>query len=163
MHLLYRNYFTNPFPAHYKCSSIERTEIQMSLFPNIPGFNIFNYPFTLFGTASILRDKSDLIKEIENVCQKMNLSDEQTKCVMFYKDIAVYSFEEETEHFLDCSDHRDVYRLTLFHGEKVKAFPVYIHIYAHRETGYTTIKEIGKAEIFSTENGTEEMFRVYFS
>ncbi|XP_023238635.1 uncharacterized protein LOC111637394 [Centruroides sculpturatus] len=118
MHLSHRNYFTNPFPAH--C------------------LNIFNYSFTVRGNASILRDKSDLIKEIKNVCNRNNIPDDQTKCVIFYKDIAVYSFEDETGHFLDFSDHRDVYKLTLFYDEKVNAFPVYIY---EGKTGYTTIKE----------------------
>ncbi|XP_023221277.1 uncharacterized protein LOC111623030 [Centruroides sculpturatus] len=140
-HSLNRNSVTLPFPAHHEYSSTETTEIQILMFPKIPGFNISNYSFSLRGNESILRDKSDLIKEIKNVCHRNNIPDEQTKCVVFYKDIAIYSFEDETEHLLGFTDHRDVYRLTLFHDEKVNAFPVYIHIYAHQGTGYTTIKE----------------------
>ncbi|XP_023209956.1 uncharacterized protein LOC111612900 [Centruroides sculpturatus] len=138
-HALCRNADTHIFPAHYKFSSIEETtEIQILMFPNITGFDIFNYPFAFFGNESIFYDKSDLKKEIKNVCHKMNIPDEEIKCVIFYKDFAVYSYQDKTKPSINFSIHRDVGRLTIFYGERVNAFSVYIYEF---KSGYTTIKE----------------------
>ncbi|XP_067132457.1 uncharacterized protein [Centruroides vittatus] len=112
----------------------ETTEIKISMFPNIPHFNIFNYSLKLFRYEVLLKYKSDLIKKIKNVCHKKNIRDKETKCIMLYKDNALCN---ETKHFSDFSDNRDVYRLTVFHGERVKVFPVYLY----GKTDYTTIEE----------------------
>ncbi|XP_023241784.1 uncharacterized protein LOC111640010 [Centruroides sculpturatus] len=138
-HALCKNADTHIFPEHYKFSSIEETtEIQILMFPNITGFDIFNYPFAFFGNESIFYDKSDLKKEIKNVCHKMNIPDEEIKCVIFYKDFAVYSYQDKTKPSINFSIHRDVGRLTIFYGERVNAFSVYIYEF---KSGYTTIKE----------------------
>ncbi|XP_023209954.1 uncharacterized protein LOC111612898 [Centruroides sculpturatus] len=63
--------------------STDKIEIQISMFPNIPGFNIFNHLFTLRGFKPILYHKPDSIKEIEDVFHKINIPDEQNKCIIF--------------------------------------------------------------------------------
>ncbi|XP_023233565.1 uncharacterized protein LOC111633259 [Centruroides sculpturatus] len=126
------------FTERCKFSSIEETtEIQISMFPNIPDFNIFNYPFKLVGNESMLSDKSCLKNEIKKVCHKMNITDEEIKCFILYKDFAVCPYEDKTKPFINYSIHRDVYRLTVFYGKRANAFGVFI---LPDETCYKTAK-----------------------
>ncbi|XP_023232626.1 uncharacterized protein LOC111632441 [Centruroides sculpturatus] len=129
---------TCSFTEHYKFSSIEETtEIQISMLPNIPGFNFFNYRFLLYENESILSDKSCLKNEIKKACHKMNVTDEQKKCVILYKDFAVCPCEDKTKPFINYSIRRDVYRLTVFYGKRVNTFSLFIF---PDKTGYKNVK-----------------------
>ncbi|XP_023240681.1 uncharacterized protein LOC111639132 [Centruroides sculpturatus] len=131
---LYRNDGTRLFPDHYKLALT--AEIQISMFPNIPGFNIINYSLKHFGIRCLFHELTDLKEKMKNVYHKLNIPDEQKKCVIICKDFAL---REITYKVMNYSIYSNGYRLTIFHGEKVDAFAFYF-LNAFK-TGYRRIKK----------------------
>ncbi|XP_023241582.1 uncharacterized protein LOC111639862 [Centruroides sculpturatus] len=117
-------------PGCSKFSSIqETTEVQLSMFPNIQGFNVVNYSFGVF----------DNNIDINNVCHKMNIPEEERRCAIIYKDFTVlphknYYFTIDSCHTLDPGKNR----LTIFYGERINSFSFYIEV---QKTDYETMKE----------------------
>ncbi|XP_023212990.1 uncharacterized protein LOC111615785 [Centruroides sculpturatus] len=131
---LYRNDGTRLFPDHYKLALT--AEIQISTFPNIPGFNIINYSLKHFGIPYLFHELTDLKEKMKNVYHKLNIPDEQNKSVIICEDFALSKI---TDKIMNDSIYNDNYRLTIFHGERVDAFAFYF-LNAFR-TGYRRIKK----------------------
>ncbi|XP_023240687.1 uncharacterized protein LOC111639135 [Centruroides sculpturatus] len=130
---LYRNDGTRLFPDHYKLALT--AEIQISMFPNISGFNIINYSLVQFKILFVFHGLIDLINKIKNVYHKMNIPDEQKKCVIIYEDFALRKIMDKIVNYPIDSDE---YRITIFHGERVNAYVLFLDA---SETDYTTIKK----------------------
>ncbi|XP_023242002.1 uncharacterized protein LOC111640233 [Centruroides sculpturatus] len=112
--------------------SEDEIEINIAIFPSVPGFNIRHFSFT-FNERFIFYTRKMLY-----VSQLLNIPEEKLKCVIGIKDYGIYFHDNGTGAYTTYTLEEKIRKGIAFYGERVQAVSLCVQ---SSECDYRNVKE----------------------
>ncbi|XP_023228669.1 uncharacterized protein LOC111629035 [Centruroides sculpturatus] len=107
-----------PFNVHP--STEDEIEINIAMFPSVPGFNIRHFSFTIEERNKIIKEKMPYVSKL------LKIPEEELKCVIGIKDYGIHFYDDGTGAYTTYTLEREITRGIAFYGERVQAVSLYI-------------------------------------